>query len=106
MKIVDNLLTGKQNAQTAKQLAALYGIKDIRTITRQIEIERRLGHPILASNDTNSPGYYLPESEADIRRYLRSLDCRLRNAGASRDGIQLALDKYTGQQRMGDTFDG
>ena len=67
--------TGKGKATTGRALAALLDM-DIRKVTKQIERERRAGHPICASNDEDNPGYYLAEDDRDLNKYCDQLKSR------------------------------
>ncbi len=63
------LSSGQQNAVPLKHLEVLTGW-DSRTVRRAIEDERRAGVPILADNLT---GYYLPATDEDTARCVRSM---------------------------------
>ncbi len=67
--------TGKKTARTGRELASMLDT-DIRQITRQIERERREGHPICASTDEENPGYYLAGTEKELREYCDRLKKR------------------------------
>lgn len=73
MKISDFLQHGEQNAITAAELQILTQIRCRRDLVRAIQQERLAGIPICASNDSNRPGYYLPESPKDVERYAETL---------------------------------
>lgn len=73
--IADFLLIGKENAQTARDLANLLECEP-RDITTMIERERRQGAPIVASCDSRRPGYYLTTSAEELRQYCDSLHRR------------------------------
>lgn len=69
------LSNGKENARTGKTLANLCGC-DIRTITEQIERERREGHPICANMYGENAGYYLADTPEELQAYCERLKHR------------------------------
>jgi len=73
--IYELLLTGERNATTARDLAKLTGL-DRRGVSLAIEQERRAGFPICASCDSKHPGYYIPETQQDMRQYCSRLEHR------------------------------
>lgn len=73
--IKDYLSIGKENAITAKHLAAILQC-DVREISAAIERERRQGQPIIASCDPEQPGYYLAESAEELQQYCGRLHHR------------------------------
>ena len=70
--IQDLLKTGKENAISGRELAAILNC-DIRKITAKIEQERLLGAPICATCDK---GYYLAEKSSDLQEYISRLSKR------------------------------
>ena len=72
MMVSDFLSAGRENARTGKELAALFGC-DLRTLTEQIERERRSGQPICASCRGEYTGYYLAADEDELRNYCERL---------------------------------
>lgn len=88
MLISDFLLTGEQNAQTAKQLCSYAknaGVKlSERQLSQAIEHERRQGIPICASCDSKNPGYYLAADKGEMQRYCDSLRHRAGEIHATR----------------------
>lgn len=88
MLISDFLLTGEQNAQTAKEIcnhARRIGWKlTERQLSKAIEMERRRGVPICASCDLKSPGYYLAADKGEMQRYCDSLRHRAGEIHATR----------------------
>lgn len=73
--IKDYLFKGKENARTAKALAAVLKC-DLRDISAKVEKERRQGQPIIASCDPERPGYYLAETAEELQEYCNSLHHR------------------------------
>ena len=100
MMISDYLLTGKENAQTAVQLAEMLELPNIRTVSKMVERERRLGIPICASNDPVKPGYYLTDRADVWARYVKSLSGREREVARTLNACVDTLDKLTGQERV------
>ena len=62
--IADLLHTGGENGLTLRELVQVTG-QDERTIRRKIQSERKAGRIICSDN---RHGYFLPESELDVRR--------------------------------------
>lgn len=73
--ITELLTEGRENARTGKELAEHLGL-DIRTITEQIERERRDGQPICASSHGDPPGYYIAADADDLQQYCDRLKRR------------------------------
>ena len=69
MQVSGYLLEGAENAVSMKMLMRITGSTD-RVIRDQIHQERRQGVPILSDMRT---GYYLPRSDAERERWLRSM---------------------------------
>lgn len=76
--ISEFLQTGQQNAIPLRHLVQLTGMKS-RALRRRIEAERRSGIPIL-SNCEN--GYFLPDSQAEVERFVYSVRSRAREIEA------------------------
>ena len=76
-KISDFLGRGKNAARTGRTLANALGV-DLRKLTKMIETERRAGTPICAncSTEQDQQGYYLPETEEELKEYCDSLKGR------------------------------
>ena len=89
------LLEGKNNAQTASELASVLGITP-RQVTRQIEYERLMGEPICAGQN----GYYFPANIDDLRHYAHAFDRRLRHIKATRAALEDMLVAVTGQTEL------
>lgn len=80
--IADLLGHGSDNAIPRRDLEALSGW-DGRSITRQIERERRAGTAILA----NESGYFLPADANEVDVYLTVLQGREREIARTRSAI-------------------
>lgn len=66
--IAELLNEGAENAKTGRDLAQILGC-DIRTVTEQIERERRAGKPICAASRGPKAGYYLAATQEDLQAY-------------------------------------
>lgn len=91
------LLTGVENAIEGAALAAALGFKDRRALSKQIERERRSGHPICAAVAGNSRGYYLADDPDELQRYIKALDRRIREVQKTRDACGETLRRMSGQ---------
>ena len=111
LKISELLSAGQENAVPLCHLVKITG-SDGRTVRRMISDERLAGVPILADNVT---GYFLPASEDERRRCVRSMRHRANEIDRAAQAIEAAdiLQDYklrkpaqrvpeasTGQMRM------
>lgn len=94
------LLTGEANAIPGKELVSLLGLRNLRELTRIVEQERRAGAPICASVAGEDRGYFLASEPAELERYVRSLDRRLKNVRETREACQDTLCRMTGQETV------
>lgn len=93
------LLQGAENALDGRTLTIALGLKDRRELSKQVEWERRSGHPICASV-AGTRGYYLAANPAELQRYISSLDRRIRAVRATRDACAETLRRMSGQETM------
>lgn len=91
-KVSGLLHTGKENAVTARNLAAITG-HSIREITAQIARERQAGAVILSSGK----GYFLPSSEDEILHFIRTMDSRAKQIFLAARSAKAMLAKVPGQ---------
>lgn len=92
MNISDYLLTGAENAQTAKEICSILGISQ-RELTQEIERERREdGKPICASTDTKNPGYFLAANKDEMQRFCNSLFHRAGEIHKTRKACLAAME--------------
>lgn len=94
--ISDLLHERAENGTTLTELVQLTG-DDERTIRRRIQVERKAGKLILADNKS---GYFLPASEYEVRRFIRSMSNRAREIAAVACVAEDTLARMTGQERM------
>lgn len=94
--IADLLHTGGENGLTLRELVQVTG-QDERTIRRKIQSERKAGRIICSDN---RHGYFLPESERDVRRFIRSMSRRSREIAAVSRAAEDALSRMTGQETV------
>lgn len=93
--IFELLGPGRANAKTGRELAAVLDL-DIRTVTEQIERERRAGKPICAAMHDN-PGYYLAETQEDLQQYCNLLQNRATELFITRKALLSVLQKLPGK---------
>lgn len=94
------LLQGRGNALTGREIKRILDLKGVRDVSSLVEKERRSGVPICATCDSKKPGYYLPETPAELVAYNRSLRRRIGNVTATLNAMELALVEWTGQQQI------
>jgi len=75
MTVLECLKTGRANAVSRGELVRLTGMPD-RACRREIERLRREGVPVVSLSDAR--GYWLAEDAAELGRFLREVDARLR----------------------------
>lgn len=95
--IASLLKPGRQNATSTKQLLALTGYKHVRDLQLEIARERNQGALILSGSD---PGYWLPESKADIERYVYTMEQRGKNIFRAVQSARKALGAMPGQLEL------
>jgi len=78
IKLIDLLSRGQENAKTANELQSLLGYKTVRHVTREINRLRNDGEVILSNNTGDNKGFYLPETEDEILRFVRNMYSRIR----------------------------
>lgn len=97
LHISDILHVGSENGMTLRDLVQLTG-EDERTIRRKIQAERKAGKIIISDNRS---GYFLPASERDVQRFIRSMSRRSREIADVSRAAEDALARLTGQETMG-----
>lgn len=85
MKISDLLSHGQENAVPLRHLVTLTG-QDGRSIREKIAAERLAGVPILSDNST---GYYLPGTDGEKERFVRSM----RHRAAEIERVASAIER-------------
>ncbi len=92
--VFELLGTGRANTKTGRELAAARDL-DIRTVTEQIERERRAGKPICAAMHDN-PGYYLAATQEDLQQYCNLLKSRAVELFKTRQALISILKQLPG----------
>lgn len=98
--IAELLAEGAENARTGKDLAALVKC-DLRTVTEQIEKERREGQPICASSRGETPGYYLAANAEELEAYCNRLHGRAAELYKTRQALLKVLQQLPGRIQGG-----
>lgn len=101
--IAELLAEGAANARTGRELADYFGC-DIRTVTEQIEAERRNGQPICANNTGGSAGYYLAADQDELQAYCKRIHKRAGEMFKTRRALLKIIDKLPG--KVGSAADG
>mgnify|MGYP000129756359 FL=1 len=95
--VSDLLHEGAENGTTLTELVQLTG-EDERSIRRRIQMERKSGKLILSDNQS---GYFLPASEYEVRRFIRSMSSRAHEIMTVTCVAEDVLARMSGQERMG-----
>lgn len=99
--IAELLAEGAGNARTGRELARYFNC-DLRTITEQIEQERREGRPICASNTGEGAGYYLAANKKELQTYCRRIHKRAGAMYKTRRALLNIMDKLPGELETND----
>ena len=92
--VSDLLHEGSENGVTLTELVQLTG-EDERSIRRRIQRERKAGTLILSDNQS---GYFLPATEDEIKRFIRSMSRRAREISAVARVAEDVLARMMGQE--------
>ena len=92
--ISDLLHGGSENGVTLTELVQLTG-EDERSIRRRIQRERKAGTLILSDNQS---GYFLPTTEDEVKRFIRSMSRRAREISAVARVAEDVLARMMGQE--------
>ena len=95
-KIAGLLLAGAENGILLRDLSRIVG-EDPRVIRRRIQGERKAGALILSDCKN---GYFLPSSEYEIRRFIRSMSMRAAEIAEVSRAAEDALAAMTGQETL------
>lgn len=87
---------GAENGLTLGDLVRMTGLNE-RVIRARIQAERKTGVLILADCQH---GYFLPTSEHEVRRFIRSMSHRAREISAISSAAEDALVRLSGQTRV------
>lgn len=93
LHISDLLHPGAENGVKLTELASLVG-EDERIVRRRIQAERKAGKLILSDC---LHGYFLPASEQEARRFIRSMSGRAAEIAAVSRAAEAALADLSGQ---------
>ena len=96
LHISDLLNPGAENGIKLPELAALTN-QDEREVRRRIQAERKAGKLILSDC---LHGYFLPASEQEARRFIRSMSGRASEIAAISRAAEAALADMAGQEHM------
>ena len=96
LHISDLLHPGAENGVKLTELAALTN-QDERIVRRRIQAERKAGKLILSDC---LHGYFLPASEQEARRFIRSMSGRAAEIAAVSRAAEAALADMAGQEHM------
>lgn len=78
MKIADFLLNGEENAISLERLAIVTALPE-RAVRAEVLRARLAGELIISSN----AGYFLPECDDDIRRFVRTRKAAIKTSAAA-----------------------
>lgn len=98
--IAELLGTGEESAITGQELAKALNC-DIRTITAQIELERRNGQPICATPKGSFKGYFLAANQQELETYCKRLHHRAAELYKTRQVLLSVLKQLPGVKQEG-----
>ena len=93
--VSDLLHEGSENGMTLTELVQLTG-EDERSI-RRIQRERKSGKLILSDNQS---GYFLPGTEDEVKRFIRSMSRRAREISVVACVAEDVLARMMGQESL------
>ena len=96
LQIFELLHVGAENALTLRELVQLTG-EDERSIRRRIQAEQKAGKLILSDC---LHGYFLPATEQEARRFIRSMSGRAAEIAAVSRAAEAALADMAGQEQI------
>lgn len=96
LHVSDLLHPGAGNGIKLPELAALVG-QDEREVRRRIQAERKAGKLILSDC---LHGYFLPATEQEARRFIRSMGGRAAEIAAVSRAAEAALADMAGQEQI------
>lgn len=89
---------GKENAMTAKDIAAMVGISDPRPVTKSIQMERLDGAPICSGQN----GYYLTDDANEHAVFLAGYERRFVSMAKTYNALKRTQMKMEGQTEIAD----
>ena len=95
-QLYDLIPCGRANAVTGKQLMEITGARDLRSISKGVELIRRSGTPVCATTGKN-PGYFRPETAKELLNYVRSFNRRLREMRRTLEALEAVAQSMEGQ---------
>ena len=97
-QVLDLILVGRANAQTAAELARVCGLTP-RQVTAHVQAARLRGERICSSNGIPS-GYWYAENPGELDRNIKQLTKREKEQRRTIEAMELTRDKWMGQDRM------
>lgn len=91
MKIEQFIPDGAESAISEATLASTLNISR-REVRLMVEMARRQGVPICSSCDGVHGGYFMPQSKAEARVYIRMQEHRIASATACLKAVSDAID--------------
>lgn len=76
--VMEALNTGKENTISAQELCVYLGFNSVRELQSEIARERKAGAVIL-STCQDGGGYFFPESDQEVRQFIKTLENRAKN---------------------------
>lgn len=80
--VIEALQAGKENAISAHDLCTYLGFESVRELQHEIARERKAGAVIL-STCQDGGGYFIPETDQEVRQFIRTLENRAKNTFAA-----------------------
>ena len=93
--IAEVLGIGREKAKTAKDLSSCLGMK-VRDVNKAVQVERRAGKPICATNSYPLCGYYLAANRGEMERFCAGLFRRAKEIFKTRAACLKTLEELPG----------
>lgn len=93
--MITELLGDRTNKKTARELASITGLTK-REVERRIELERKAGAPICASDSPTDAGYFIGDLN-EIENQCRKFEVQIRGLCSTLKSMRLTAQKMREQ---------
>lgn len=89
-KLLQYLSNGEKNAITARQLVNIGTFASVRDVTQEVNRLRRRGI-VICSSCAPPAGYYLPDTQEEIKRFCNQMDSRIIEISKAKQAAEILL---------------